>query len=305
MARDTNGIFYAPPVFRPPSEARSLLIQATIGCTFRCAFCVSNLGKKFEVRPVEDIVRDLETARRAYGRGVRRVFFLDGNAMVMPFDQLLEITKAATKLFPQLERVAVYAHARDVLGKTSEELRALADAGLKMAYLGIESGNAELLQKVNKRVTPDELVSAAHRLHEAGITLSGTIILGLAGRDPELSRAHALDTARVVNLMCPEEPKTWYISTLALMVPPGTPVARLVGEGEFVPMSDLEIVRELELMLSHIDDGLHSCVFRSNHASNYLALKGVLAKDKAKLLGKIRRALEDPSVLRPEFFRGL
>ncbi len=301
----TDQIYYRQPVFRPPSEGRSLLIQATIGCTYRCSFCVSNLGKHFEVRPIQEIKKDLHTAKRIYGLGVRRVFFLDGNAMVMPFSGLLEITREAFNVFPRLERVSVYAHAEDILEKSDDELLQLSRAGLRMAYVGIETGNADLLRRVNKRTTPDSLVDAAQKLHKAGITLSGTIILGLAGRDNDLSRAHAIDTAAVVNKMCPPSQHTWYISTLALMIPPGTPVAKQVEKGQFEPLTNLEILKELRLMLTHIDDHLHSCVFRSNHASNYLPLKGILARDKQKLLAQIEAGLHNPENLRPEFFRGL
>ena len=138
-------IYYKEPVFRPPSEARSLLIQATEGCTYRCSFCVSNLRKPFKIREVDEIKRDLKIAKQLYGT-VRRVFFLDGNAMVMPYNSLLEITRYAFQMFPEIERVSVYAHGKDILQKSDEELKTLSEAGLKMAYIGIESGDNELLK---------------------------------------------------------------------------------------------------------------------------------------------------------------
>jgi radical SAM superfamily enzyme YgiQ (UPF0313 family) len=283
-----NEIYYCEPVYRPPSEAYSLLIQATEGCTYRCTFCVSNTGKKFKVRPTEDIKQDLDTARRIYGADVNKLFFLDGNAMVMPFEQLLEITKYAKETFPGLRRASVYAHAKDILEKSEEELKALSAAGLKMAYIGIETGNNELLQKIRKRQTADDIVNAFHKCFKTGITPSGTIILGLAGNNRELSEQHMKDTASLVNRASPTNVikegtiPPWYISCLALMIPPGTPVYKDTQEGTFIPMDSEEILVEMKILLENISDEVKNCIFRSNHASNYLALKGILSRDRKK-----------------------
>ncbi|MBD3188461.1 radical SAM protein, partial [Candidatus Bathyarchaeota archaeon] len=188
-------IYYKEPVFRPPSEARSLLIQATEGCTHRCTFCVSNYGKKYIVRPVEEIKGDIDTAREVYGRDVHRLFFLDGNALSMPFNQLREITRYAMNVFPGLERVGVYACGEDILDKKSSELESLRDAGLGIVYVGLETGDDQILQEINKNITREELVAAALKVMAAGITFSGTIILGIAGTDMEKSRRHAVHTA--------------------------------------------------------------------------------------------------------------
>ena len=298
--------YYKEPVFRPPSEARSLLIQATEGCTHRCTFCVSNYGKKYLIRDVEEIKKDIDAARGIYGAGVRRLFFLDGNAMSMPTPDLITITKHAMHVFPKLERAGVYACGEDVLEKTDQELKDLARAGLKIIYVGLESGDNDILKEIKKNITSDELAKAARKAMDAGITFSGTIILGIAGKDKERSRAHAINTAKMINKMNPTRKQTWYIGALTLMIPPHTVIKKKKDSGVFKPMNNLEILEELRILIAHIDDGLHGCIFRSNHASNYLVLKGTLAKDKQQMLAKIDKALANPSqFLRPEFYRGL
>ncbi|MHA1714985.1 MAG: radical SAM protein [Promethearchaeota archaeon] len=301
-----NRIYYKEPVFRPPSEARSLLIQATEGCTHKCTFCISNFGKKYKIRDVNAIKKDLDVAREIYGPHIHRVFFLDGNALSIPFEELLEITRYAREVFPELERAGVYACGEDILNKTSEQLEELAEAGLKIVYVGLESGDDEILREINKQITSSQLIKAAKKVMDAGITFSGTIILGIAGQNKKKSRDHALNTARLINEICPDYPMTWYIGALTLMIPPHTIVKKWVEQGKFKPMSSIEILKELKLMISHVDDGVHDCVFRSNHASNYLVLKGTLARDKNKLLSHISDAITRPEeFLRPEYFRGL
>ncbi len=306
-----NTIYYCEPVYRPPSEASSLLIQATEGCTYRCTFCVSNIGKKFKVRAVEEIKRDIDTAVSIYGKDVRRVFFLDGNAMVMPYEQLLEITRYAAKSFPELQRVSVYAHARDILGKTDEKLRSLAEAGLTMAYIGIETGNDDLLKKIRKQQSADDIIQAFHKCFRTGITPSGTIILGLAGSDKDISYRHMKDTATLVNRASPthvikgEVLPVWYISCLALMIPHGTSIYKDIHEGRLIPMNADEILYEMKIFIEHISDEVQHCIFRSNHASNYLALKGILSRDKDKILEVIGNNLQNRDDIRPEYLRAL
>lgn len=308
----TKRIYYKRPVFRPPSEGRSLLIQATEGCTFHCAFCVSNLGKAFKVRKVSEIKQDIDTAREIHGRHVKRIFFLDGNAMVMPYEKLLEITEYAHKVFPKLERVSVYAHANDILGKSLDELKTLSKKGLKMAYIGIETGNNDLLKKIGKRTTRQKIVDAFHKCFRSGITPSGTIILGLSGKDQTKSKEHALDTAKLVNAASPthvfpdrKELPTWYISALTLMIPPGTAVHQDMKQGVLEPMNPDEILQELLVIIENISEDVRNCTFRSNHASNYLAIKGVLVRDKKQITDLIKRNLHDHRDIRPEFLRGL
>ncbi|MHA1641603.1 MAG: B12-binding domain-containing radical SAM protein [Promethearchaeota archaeon] len=300
-------IYYCHPVFRPPSEANSLLIQLTEGCTYKCTFCVSNLGKKFKVRNLDLVKKDLNTARRIYGPGVRRIFFLDGNAMVTPFEKLLEITKHARNLFPNLERVSVYAHAKDILKKTDEQLKELCNAGLKMAYVGFESGSDKLLKMVNKKATKSDYIEAAKKLMKAGITLSATFINGLGGNDLELSKEHAIESADLVNKICPNDNRSWYIAFLTLMIPPGTEIHAKLEHGEFKPMNSFQILKELKMFIEHIDfkNKSANCIFRSNHASNYLPIKGTLEKDKEKILNIINYGLSHEEILRPEFYRAL
>jgi radical SAM superfamily enzyme YgiQ (UPF0313 family) len=303
-------IYYSEPVYRPPSEAGSLLIQVTEGCTYRCSFCFANM-KQFKVRELAEIKQDLDTARKVYGADVRKLFFLDGNAMVISSAKLLEICNYATAHFPKLNRIGTYAHAKDILAKSDEELRSLHEAGLKIVYIGIESGNNQQLAKAGKRVTADEIVAAFHKCFRAGITPSGTIILGLAGNDNKLAEQHIKDTADLVNRASPVHVikegtlPVWYISCLALMFPEGSDVACDKASGKFIPQTPNGILREMKLLIENISDDVKNCVFRSNHASNYLPIKGRLSRDREKILGVIKQGLEHPEKMRSEFMRGL
>ena len=305
-----HGIYYSEPVYRPPSEAGSLLIQVTEGCTYRCSFCFANM-KQFKVRRLTDIKRDLDTAKRIYGQDVRKIFFLDGNALVIPYEKLLELTKYAQSLFPKLNRIGTYAHAKDILAKTDEHLKSLCESGLKIVYIGIESGNNELLHKAGKNVTADQIVAAFHKCFRVGITPSGTIILGLAGKDKKLAEQHMKDTADLVNRASPvhviqgDKLPVWYISCLALMMPEGSDVARDTATGKFIPQTANGILHEMKILIENISDDVKSCVFRSNHASNYLPIKGRLSRDREKILNVINQGLENSENIRPEFMRGL
>ena len=303
-----ENIYYCQPVFRPPSEARSLLIQVTEGCTFQCDFCMSNLRKQFIVREEDEIKRDLDIAKKIYGTGVRRIFFLDGNAMVTPFTKLLEITKYANQVFPKLERCGVYAHSKDILKKTDEQLKELSEAGLKIAYVGFESGYTELLKEVHKHANKEDHLQAAKKLFNANITLSATFINGLGGgNNPEISEKHAIESADLVNKICPEDERKWYIAFLTLMVPQGTKMYELKKKGVFAEMDQMQILKELKMFVEHIEfkNKNANCIFRANHASNYLPIKGVLEKDKDKILNTINYGLTHPELLRPEFYRAL
>ncbi len=300
-------MLYVEPVYRPPSEAQSLLVQATIGCASaargQCFFCGSWLleralpQKRFRVRPVRDIVLDLEEARRELGPGVSRVFFLDSNALVMKTGALQEVTQRAHALFPALERVSVYACAADILRKSHQELVTLKEAGLKLLYVGLESGNDDVLRLHNKGATAGEIVEACQRARSAALEVSVTVILGLGGR--ALSRHHALDTARAVSEIQPD-----YLGALTLMVVPGTPVEKWIARGTFEPLSQEEILEELGVMVEGIE-GAGPVVFRTNHASNYLPLKGTLPADKHAILSVIAKAQRRAVPLRPEHLRGL
>lgn len=299
-------MYYKEPVYRPPSEAKSLLLQVTEGCTYKCSFCIGNAGKKFLIRPVEEIQKDVDCSKALYENNIKRIFFLDGNAFVLSPEKLIEIARYCYDIHPNLNRIGAYAHAKDILAKSPEELKRIRKAGIKIVYLGIETGDEQLLQQINKRVVPSEIADAVQLLHEADITLSGTIILGLAGNDPDLSRRHAIKTAELVNKLKPRVPVPWYISALTLMIPPGTQVFKQRLTGKFKPLSDVDILREMKIFFEHLDDDLEKCIFRSNHSSNYLPLESNnFARNKDQLIETINVALDNPKSLRKEFMRGL
>ena len=301
-------IYYCQPVFRPPSEAYSLLIQLTEGCTFKCDFCMSNLRKKFLVRDIKLVKKDLDIARKQYGPNMRKIFLLDGNAMVTPTEKLLEVISYASILFPNLERCGVYAHSKDILKKSNEQLRMLFEAGLKIAYVGFESGSDKLLEMVHKQANKSDHIKASKKLMKAGITLSATLINGLGGgENPEISKEHALESADLINKICPDDNRIWYIAFLTLMVPSGTEIFKKKVSGQFVEMKSIDILQELKTFISHINfkNKDANCIFRSNHASNYLPIKGILDREKEEILSTINYGLTHKNILRPEFYRGL
>lgn len=306
-----RNLYYKEPVYRPPSEAYSVLIQATEGCTYHCTFCIESPQRNFKNRPVKDIKQDIDTAKLIYGEDVRKLFFLAGNAFVMPFDRLLEITGYANNVFPNLNRISIYAQANDILKKSDSELKTLAEAGLKMVYIGIETGNDVLLKKIEKHHTANDMVEAFCKCYKAGITPSGTVILGLAGNDKELSKQHMLDTADLINRLSPnnfindEKLPVWYISCLALMLIPGTPMHKEMEDNKLTLLTAEEILLEMKIFLENISDNVQNCVFRSNHASNYLALKGKLSLDKNKLIELVSQNINHHQSVRPEQYRAL
>ncbi|MFW9999523.1 MAG: radical SAM protein [Candidatus Hodarchaeota archaeon] len=307
MTREDE-IYYCKPVFRPPSEAFSLLIQVTEGCNYNCDFCMSNLGKKFLIRKSKDIQKDLDVAKKIYGPNIKKIFFLDGNAMVTPTEKLIEITKYAFEIFPYLERCGVYAHSKDILKKSDEQLKTLFEAGIKIAYVGFESGSDALLDMVHKQAHKSDHINASKKLMKAGIILSATLINGLGGsNNPEISKNHALESADLVNKICPGDDRVWYIAFLTLMVPSGTEIFRKKIKGEFKEMTSIEILQELKMFINMINfqNKEANCVFRSNHASNYLPIKGVLDREKGEILSTINYGLTHKNILRPEFYRGL
>ncbi|MFX1428269.1 MAG: radical SAM protein [Promethearchaeota archaeon] len=294
------------PVFRPPSEWNALLIAVTNGCTHKCTFCSMYRSKKFSIRKdLEEIKKDIKRAGAIYGNRVRKLFFEDGNAFVVKPEILLELTEYAYKIHPNLEKVSAYAHARDILSKSDEDLKNLADSGFTMVYVGIESGDDEVLKACKKGATQDDFALAAQKCHKAGIAWSGILLLGLAGNDPEKSRKHAIESAKLINRMAPPDPINWYISPLTLGVTPGTELWTQKSTGEFKPMNSTEILQELYTMIEHTSDDLQNCVFNSNHASNYVNLKGELADDKEMFLKVVDGAIKYPNLRRPDYLRGL
>ncbi|MHA2399175.1 MAG: radical SAM protein [Promethearchaeota archaeon] len=294
------------PVFRPPSEWDALLIAITNGCTHRCTFCSMYRSKQFSIRKdIEEIKQDVKRAGALYGNRVRKIFFEDGNAFVVKPEVLAELTEYAYKIHPNLKKVSSYAHAKDIIKKSDEDLKKIADAGFTMVYVGIESGDNEVLKACNKGATQEDYVLAAQKCYKAGIAWSGIFLLGLAGNDPEKSKKHAIESAKLINRMAPPSPIEWYISPLTLGVTPGTELWTQKSTGEFKPCSSTEILQELYIMIEHTSDDLRRCIFNSNHASNYVNLKGELAKDKEQFLQVVEAAIKYPKFRRPDYLRGL
>lgn len=271
-------------VFRPPSEAKSLILRVTIGCSHNaCTFCGMYSDVRFRTRPMEEISALISKAARLYP-GQRRVFLADGNALVLKTEKLLDIMQQLHEAFPKLSRITCYGGPQDILRKTPEELVALKNAGLQIIYLGIESGDDEVLEKVCKGATPEEMIAAGQKVIAAGIKLSTMVILGLGGR--ERTTQHALNTARVVSAINPT-----MLSALTLMLHDGTPLRQAADSGAFSPLSPYELLLELKLMMENIQV-TSPCIFRSNHVSNFLPLAGTLPQDKEQLLSDIDQVLE-------------
>lgn len=286
---------YKGKVYRPPSEAYSLIVQVTYGCSHNgCAFCDMYDDKHFAMRPMEEIREDFELARQVYRR-VERVFLADGDALMRRTDELLQILGLAYGLFPECERVTCYASPTSLHIKSEENLRLLREHGLTMVYMGLESGCDEVLEKMNKGHDAASIVAAGQKARRCGMELSVTAISGLGSR--ELMTQHAIGTARALSAMKPE-----YIGLLTLMVERGTPLERWVREGSFTVLGPMEVLQETELFLQHIDS--EGSVFRMNHASNYLTLKGTLNRDREALLAKVQQGLQGCG-LRSESMRAL
>lgn len=293
-----NPLIYAGEIFRPPSEAGSLIIQATVGCSHnRCSFCAMYKRKKFRERELAELVQEIELAGRTWPR-TRRIFLADGNAMAIATDKLLEILKTLNHAFPLLERVAVYSNPQDLLQKETGEMAELRRMKLGMIYLGVESGSEAVLRAVHKGASPPEIARGAARVKQAGIPLSVTVINGLAGL--EGSKEHAAETSRLLNEIDPD-----YLGLLSLMTVPGTITHRRVQAGSITPLSPWEMLREIKLMVEGLS--LTHCIFRANHASNYLPLKAVLSRDQKALLAALEQVLQKkaPGMLRSEDYRML
>ena len=287
---------YFGDVYRPPSEARSLIVQVTYGCSHNtCAFCSMYKAKKFALRPLEEILEDFRMARNYYSH-VEKVFLADGDALVRKAAELEIILDTVRKLFPECKRVTCYASPSSIRIRTDEELQMLQAKGLTMVYMGLESGCNEVLTRMRKGHTAEEIVSLGQKVRKNGIALSVTAITGLGG--PELLERHAKDTAAAFNAMNPE-----YIGMLTLMVEPGTPLFDWVKDGSFRLLTPAQVLQETELLVQALDSP--DSVFRMNHASNYLSLRGTLNGDQAAMLAAIRRAEQDLSSLKPESWRAL
>lgn len=289
-------IEYDMPVYRPPGEWKSFIVQATIGCSHNgCTFCGMYKGKKFRVRELDDILWDIrETA--AFFNQYEKVFICDGDAIAMDTEDLLTVIREIKKDFPKCRLISTYAGPKSTLKKTPEELKLLREAGLGRAYLGIETGMDSLLASTNKGVSRTEMLEAGTRLREAGIDLWGIILIGLGGKP--LSMENARETARLVNEMRPN-----HLSAMNYTPVEGTKLGNQALRGEFQVLSAEESLLETAELIRNLDvSGMH---FTSDHASNYLPLKGTLNEDREKLLKLIDGAVSGTVKIRSECNRGL
>jgi radical SAM superfamily enzyme YgiQ (UPF0313 family) len=269
-------IEYDQPVYRPPSEAYALILQATLGCTHnRCAFCVAYQSKKFRVRPEKELFAEIDWAAGEMPE-TRRVFLADGDAFALSPEKMIRILNRLYEKFPDLERVTAYASPQNFKSRSVEDIRPVREAGLTMLYFGLESGDDEVLKRIDKGATCDEMVQACQKAQQAGFDLSVTVILGLAG--PQGSKRHAELTAQALDRISPR-----FAAALTLMLAPRTPsYPEVYNDPDWRVLDPIETLKEIRVLLDNMHaDGI---TFRSNHASNYLALKGDLQKDKQHLL---------------------
>jgi len=316
MQRRETGNFERPDIFRPPSERESYFLPLTSGCSNNtCTFC-GLYGTKLRLRDVREVKKEIDALSMYVRQGVRvpdiedivyavaqrwdgrRVFLQDGDATVYPFPKLVEALQYLNEKFPNLERVGSYATPQDILRRSVAELVKLKELKLSIFYTGIESGDDEVLLKIGKGVNSRQMIEAGRKAKEAGITLSLTVILGLGG--VEGSRKHVLETARVLSAIDPE-----YAGALTLTLIPGTPLWQECQQGTFHPITPFQSLEELKGIIEN--SSFTDCFFSSMHASNYLSVRGRLPQDKERMLKELERVLsrKDPSLLRPEFLRGL
>ena len=284
------------PVIRPPSEADSFLLQVTLGCSAdHCSFCGAYKSKPFCIKDPKVISADIYAHARRH-QETRRVFLMDGDALVLSNSKLVPILENLEQAFPRLARVSSYANGCHITRKSDRELEELSAHKLSLLYMGLESGSQDVLDRCGKSSSVEEMIQAVHRAEKARIKSSVIVLLGLGGR--KHSKDHVQGTIAALNRMQPR-----YLSFLSLMVIPGTPLAWEVERGDFEELNVMELLRESYEIMQGID--LQKTIFRSNHASNHLALEGTLPKDKAMLLRTLEAALEGDISLRPEIFRGL
>ncbi len=289
---------YEGVVIRPPSEAGSLILQVTVGCSHnKCIFCPAYKEKRFRIKSFDEIKEDIDEAS-IYSHYPRRVFLADGDALIIPQQRLLEIIRYLNEKLPKLRRIGIYGNAKSILRKSVDQLKELKGNKLSIIYLGIESGDETTLEYVRKGVTYEKMVEAARRVKEAGIKLSVTVLLGVAGMDRSI--IHAKETARILTDIRPD-----HIGALTLMIIPEAPLYRRLKMGEFTLRSPFELLQELRTMSAESD--LQYCLFFSNHASNYLPIKARLPKDKVSSLKLIDEVLSsgDRALLKPEYLRAL
>lgn len=279
---------YDSPVFRPPSEAYSFILRLTRGCAHnKCTYCNMYRGVPFQVLTDEEIERQIQMARRYNGAGVRRVFLADGDALVLSTERLLNVLATLRRLFPNFERASSYAAPKDILRKSPEDLRKLQEAGLKLLYYGMESGDTKTLTDIKKGVDGPQSIEVGQRAIAAGMELSVMVILGIAGR--EGSERHALATAAALSAIRPT-----YLGAISLMLYRGSELKEQFERDEFHPLPPAGLMKELLMMIEHLDlPKSEHCLFRSNHISNYVPLRATLPKEKPQLLRAIRYSIDE------------
>jgi len=288
---------YDEPLFRPPSEADSFILQATLGCSWNaCTYCAMYRDKRYRVRPLEDVLADIAEAGARFAEDVRHVFVADGDPLSMDLEHWEPILLALASAFPRLRRVSTYATARNLLEKSGDDLKRLRASGLSLLYIGPESGDDMTLRRIAKGATAAEHIEAARKAREAGMEQSLIFLLGAGGR--ERSEAHARASGRLATAMDPR-----FLSTLTLTVVPDTPIAKLEDQGRFELPDIAGLLTELRWFVEEAHPS--AAIFRSNHASNYLPIGGRLPRDREAILAAIDQALAGRTPLRPEWARGL
>lgn len=287
---------YDYPLYRPPSEAYSLIIQATLGCSHnKCTFCNMYKNKKFKIKPLEQIKQEIDFFRM-YIKKAERIFIADGDALIIPMKILKEIFLYIKEKFPEVKKISLYGSPKSILLKKEEELQELKNLGLELIYLGVESGNNKILEKIKKGATKEEILKAGRKIKDAGLSLSVTVIAGLGGK--ENSKEHSIDTAKLISEINPD-----YLGVLTLMLEDGTELLEEYKKGNFNILSNVEILEEIKLMVENINIK-RDCIFRSNHASNYVSLKGTLPYEKENIINSINYALKN-NEMKDDYLRRL
>ena len=278
---------------RPPSEAHSLILQITLGCSHnKCTFCNMYKDKKFRIKTLDEIKEEIDFFR-AQIKYVRRIFLADGDALIIKTSTLLEILNYLNEKFPEKERVSIYASPKSLMLKTPEELRTLKETGIELVYIGLESGDNEVLTNVNKGSTIENFIVGVKKAKEVGFQTSITVIAGLAGKNKDASKKHALKTAYAIQEVSPT-----YLGILCLNILPNTILAKQAEKGKFIEASSYEIINEIKIMIENLNISENSpLILRANHISNYLNLQGTLPEDKEKILSNINYVLKNNNVI--------
>lgn len=283
---------YSMPLYRPPSEARSLIIQVTEGCSHnRCRFCYMYKCKQFRLKSMEEIKEHIQELKTYYD-DAERIFLADGNVLCLKTNKLLELLDYIGKEFPGVKRISSYSGPLDLLRKSEEELVTIREAGLEMLYMGVESGSDKVLSLMEKGVSQNEMILAGQKAVKAGFKLSCMIISGLGGK--EMMEEHAVESAKVISAINPD-----YFSLLRLVVEEGSPLAEDVRQGRFHLLTPLEVLDENIIMLENME--LEDCIFRANHVSNHVSQAGTLNKDKDILVKRLKKLKESGNFIPLEY----